>query len=61
MTLALVWYWLRFWYLVFLVFGIVNLSFVSRYILGEADCRNMLENLPDNKALEVGLKMEPLP
>ena len=27
---------------------------MSRYILGEADRRNMLENLPDNKALEVG-------
>ena len=35
---------------------IVNLSFVCRYILGEADHRHMLENLPDNKALEVGLK-----
>ena len=32
---------------------IVNLSFVCRYILGEADRRHMLENLPDNKALEV--------
>merc|ERR1719361_911311 len=25
---------------------------IHRYILGEADCRHMLENLPDNKALE---------
>ena len=32
---------------------IVNLFVVSRYILGEADRRHMLENLPDNKALEV--------
>ena len=36
--------------------NLVNLSFVSRYILGEADRRHMLANLPDNKALEVGLK-----
>ena len=27
--------------------------FVSRYILGEADRRNMLKDLPENKALEV--------
>ena len=38
--------------------NLVNLSFVSRYILGEADRRHMLENLPDNKALEVGFKNE---
>ena len=27
-------------------------SFVSRYILGEAGCSDIIENLPDNRALE---------
>ena len=33
----------------------VNQFFVSRYILGEAGRREMLKDLPENRALEVGL------